>query len=75
MLISPEKMEDMRIRDNLLELVEIHLRLGKTEQAKKFGLAAQKFGEKIQANDYPKRDKWMRPVDNAPLPTTKDDER
>ncbi len=67
MLISQEKIQDMQIRDNMLELMEISLRLGDTEAAKLYGETAKKYGDRIKTFDYPQRDAWMRP-----LPTTKD---
>lgn len=71
MITSPEKIQDMQIRDNMLELAEMALKRGDIESAKLYGETARKYGERIK-QPYIQRDKWMRPVYNSPLPTTKD---
>lgn len=53
MIISPEKLQDMQIRDLMLECMQIALRNGLIEDAKAIGECAAIFRERIKNNNYP----------------------
>ncbi len=78
MIISKSKIEDMQIRQLLLEATEACLSAGFTEHAKDIGAVSKQFGHKITAHDYSKEETgdeiWARKlkeakeVDNSPHP-------
>lgn len=59
MIISQEKIEDMKIRQTLLEITESCARLGLTEHAKEIGAVSKQYGERLK-QPYQPRDKWQR---------------
>jgi hypothetical protein len=52
MIASRRKLEDMRTRAAMLDVLEIQVRNGLTEDAKEVGKASQKLAEKIRTHDY-----------------------
>lgn len=48
MITSKEKIQDMQIRENLLEVTEILLRTGNVEGAKETGAVAKQYGDRLK---------------------------
>lgn len=67
MIISQEKIEDMKIRQTLLEITESCTRLGLTEHAKDIGAVSKKFGDKVKKYDYSKDEpfNWEKKVNEG----------
>lgn len=56
MIGSKGKLWDMKIRKGLLELMEVLVRLGKTDVAKEVGKTSQLYAHRINNHDYKKED-------------------
>jgi len=63
MFVSRGKLYDMKLRANYLELVEICVRKGDTENAKFFGEFSKKLKERIDTHDYAEEDALYAAVD------------
>lgn len=57
MLSSKEKLADMQERQDCMELMELMLRKGFVEEAKKYGELSRFYAERIKKNDYEALDK------------------
>lgn len=67
MITSQEKIEDMKIRQTLLDITESCMRLGLTEHAKDIGEVSKKLGETIKTKDYSKDESfdWEKKVNEG----------
>ena len=61
MITSREKIEDMQIRQTLLDITESCMKLGLTEHAKEIGTVSKKYGERLK-QPYQPRDKYQRTI-------------
>jgi len=60
MIASPTRIEDMKIRQTMLDALESCLALGFNEHAKDIGEASRKIKERIDTHDYTQEDKNYR---------------
>lgn len=56
MMISHAREYDRAIRKNILEIMQVCVKLGKMEDAKAFGLESKLLKEKIETHDYTRKD-------------------
>lgn len=57
MIVSKEKLADMRERYDCMELMELMLERGFVEEAKKYGELSKFYSERIKKDDYMELDK------------------
>lgn len=59
MIYSHSKSEDLKVRDLMLESVEIAARTGNLDNAKEVGEASAILAERIKTKDYSREDCWV----------------
>ena len=63
MIFSAEKLEDIRLRNEVLYCMESAIRHGFTELARSFGETSRMLKERIDRGDYTERDMKREKVD------------